>query len=116
MKTLRKIGVGLFALLFFGWIGLVVYAYWPWGNHTPKFRKAGLPRKPAILVSSSAAPGLLGRWMFGTRGQLKTTAATIGAKPVGTLFIGMIAGKRDQSLSDSMRTAARKLTSKLLQN
>ena len=30
----------------------------------PIFRKAGSTKKKALLISSSAAPGLLGRWLF----------------------------------------------------
>jgi len=32
---------------------LAVYGYWPWGKHAPVFRKAKLPKKPAIIISSS---------------------------------------------------------------
>lgn len=53
---------------------LVVYGYWPWGAKAPKFRKALLPRKKAVVVSSSAAPEIMGRWLFSSRRQLKTTA------------------------------------------
>ena len=54
---------------------LVVYGYWPWGEKFPKFRKANVKKKKALLVSSSAAPGIMGRWLFGTTSQLKKTAA-----------------------------------------
>ena len=40
---------------------LSVYGYWPWGKAAPTFRKAKLPKKPTVLISSCAAPGLLGR-------------------------------------------------------
>lgn len=93
---------------------LIVYAYWPWGKATPRFRKTGAKAKRALLVSSSAAPGLLGRWSFATRNQLKTTARTIGAKPVGTLFAGMIATQRDQRIPETLHADARDLVEKLL--
>ena len=70
---------------------LVVYAYWPWKMNSPQYRKAKAPKKKAVLVSSCAAPGLLGRWAYRTRKELKTTAETIGAKPVGTIFTGLVA-------------------------
>jgi multimeric flavodoxin WrbA len=82
---------------------LVVYAYWPWDMNGPQFRKAQVTKKKALLVSSSAAPGILGRWLFGTDRQLKMTAKTIGAEVVGTLFIGMIAKARHSKLPDSVR-------------
>ena len=70
---------------------LIVYAYWPWAMHSPQLRKAGEPRKKAVLITSCAAPAILGRWVYGTRKQLQMTAKTIGAEPVGTLSMGMIA-------------------------
>lgn len=70
---------------------LIVYAYWPWAMNGPQLRKAGEARKKAVLISSCAAPAILGRWAYGTRKQLQMTAKTIGAEPVGTLSIGMIA-------------------------
>jgi multimeric flavodoxin WrbA len=95
---------------------LIVYAYWPWGKATPRFRKTGAKAKRALLVSSSAAPGLLGRWSFATRNQLKTTARTIGAKPVGTLFTGLVATHRDHRISETLHVDARGLVKKLLRD
>lgn len=94
---------------------LVVFAYWPWGAPAPKFRKANLPKKKAMLISSSAAPGLMGRWLFRTVKQLKMTATVIGAKPVGTLFTGLIAGEADAQYPQRMRRKAEVLARKLIQ-
>ena len=69
---------------------LIVYAYWSWDMNAPKFRKEKAVKKKAILISSCAAPGILGRWIYGTHKQLKMTAQTIGAECVGTIFTGMI--------------------------
>ena len=82
---------------------LAVYAYWPWEKNGPEFRKARAPTKKALLVSSSAAPGILGRWFFGTEKQLKMTARTIGARVVGSLFTGMIAREPQPQLPASTR-------------
>jgi multimeric flavodoxin WrbA len=68
---------------------LVVYAYWPWGSHAPKFRKKN-PTKRAILIASCAAPGILGRFSYTTVKQLRMTAKTIGAKPVASVFVGLM--------------------------
>ncbi|MBT8434449.1 MAG: flavodoxin family protein, partial [Gammaproteobacteria bacterium] len=57
---------------------LVAYAFWPWDKAYPQFRKAKAPRKKAMLISSSAAPALMGRWLFGSGKQLKMAAQTIG--------------------------------------
>lgn len=93
---------------------LVVYAYWPWGAHAPEFRKTKLPQKKALLISSCAAPGLMGRWLYGTQKQLKMTAQIIGANPVGTLFTGLIAGEADAQYPERMRRRAEVLAKKLI--
>ncbi len=95
---------------------LVVYAYWPWGTATPKFRKAGMPPKKAVLVSSSAAPGILGRWVFGTHGQLKMTARTIGAATIGTVFPGLVAKQRHVEVAGELKNRAMALANKLVRN
>ena len=92
---------------------LVAYAYWPWGKAAPRLRKAGTTRKKAILVSSSAAPAFLGRWLFSTRRQLKMTAQTVGAAPVGTLFTGQIAGQARAELPLDARRRAQTLARRL---
>lgn len=88
---------------------LIVYAYWPWGAHAPKFRKVGLPQKKAILISSSAAPGILGRFLYNTPKQLRMAAQTIGAKSVGTLFTGLISKEADAGLPERTRRKAEAL-------
>ncbi len=93
---------------------LVVYAYWPWDMNGPQYRKAQAPKKKAILVSSFAAPGILGRWFFGTNKQLKMTAKVIGAEIVGTLFTGMIAKERHPKLPEGMRSKIKALAGKLV--
>ena len=93
---------------------LVVYAYWPWEMNSPQFRKANSARKKAVLLSSSAAPGLVGRWMFGTHKQLKLTARTIGAETVGSLFTGLIAKQPQPQLTEQVQAKARELVVKLL--
>lgn len=92
---------------------LIVYAYWPWGAHTPQFRKSKSAKKKAMLISSCAAPGLIGRLLFGTNKQLKMTARIIGADPVGTLFTGRVAGEQDHQLPQRMRQRAESLARKL---
>jgi multimeric flavodoxin WrbA len=93
---------------------LVVYAYWPWEMNGPQYRKAQVPKKKAILVSSFAAPGILGRWFFGTNKQLKMTAKVIGAEIVGTLYTGMIAKQQYPKLPDGMRSKIKALVGKLV--
>ena len=92
---------------------LVVYGYWPWGMHAPKFRKADLPKKKAILISSCAAPGFIGRWLYGTHKQLTVAAQTVGAKAVGTLFTGLISDEPHVELSDRVQAKIRRLATKI---
>lgn len=82
---------------------LVMYAYWPWGEMAPKYRKDGSCKKKAVLISSSAAPGIMGRLFFDTRKQLKLAAKAIGAEAKGTLFTGMIAKEPGAVLPESAR-------------
>ncbi len=92
---------------------LVTYAYWPWDRPSPAFRKDGVTKKPALLISSSAAPGFLGRWLFSSLKQLKMTARTIGARPVGTLFTGLVSQEKHQRLSPQAVAQARALAQRL---
>ncbi len=92
---------------------LIVYGYWPWGAHAPSFRKAGLPKKKAILVSSCAAPGFFGRWVYGTHKQLNTAAQTIGAKAVGTLFTGLVSNEPHTKLPERVQARIQKLAGKI---
>jgi len=93
---------------------LIAYAYWPWDEPYPQFRKAKASRKKAMLISSSAASALMGRWLFGSSKQLRMAAQTIGAEPVGTLFTGMISTEKHQQLTQKTVAKARAMAAKLL--
>jgi hypothetical protein len=93
---------------------LVVYAFWSWDMNAPQHRKANVPKKKAILVSSCAAPWLLGRWLYGTRKQLKMTAKTIGAETVGTIFTGLIGKESHPKINDRVQRKTRQLAKKLI--
>ncbi len=93
---------------------LAAYAYWSWDMNGPQYRKAEATKKKALLVSSCAAPGILGRWFFGTDKQLKMTAKTIGAEVVGSLLTGMIAKEQHPKLPESVRTKIKALAGKLV--
>ena len=87
---------------------LAPYGYWPWGAKAPKFRRAKFAKKPAVLVSSSAAPSILGRLAYATLRELRTASKTIGAKPVGTLYAGLVSDSADAKPSPrSLRRAER---------
>jgi multimeric flavodoxin WrbA len=93
---------------------LVVYAYWPWEMNGPQMRKASAPRKKAVLISSCAAPGMIGRWLYGTDKQLKMTAKVLGAGIVGTLYTGMIAKQPHPQLPERVRGKVAALAGKLV--
>ncbi len=93
---------------------LVVYAYWPWEMNSPRLRKENMPKKKAVLLSSCAAPGIVGRWFHETHKQLKRTAQITGARPVGTLFTGLIAKDPHPGLPDHVFTKINSLAEKLV--
>ena len=93
---------------------LIVYAYWSWDMNAPSFRKEKTVKKKAILISSCAAPGVLGRWVYGTHKQLKMTAQTIGAECVGTIFTGMISKQPQPKLNGRVQSKINLQAKKLL--
>ncbi len=93
---------------------LVCYAYWPWGKAAPRYRKKEVPPKKAVLVSSCAAPGIIGRLFYTSGKDLKAAAKTIGAKPVGIAFTGLAAGVPGYRLSEREQAKARAMALKLL--
>ena len=92
---------------------LVGSAYWPWGQNAPKSRKTKLDKK-AVLVASSAAPGIFIPLATGAARALRLTAQMLGAKTVGRLWIGLAAHKPHQELSAGIREKARRLGRKLV--
>jgi multimeric flavodoxin WrbA len=84
---------------------LVVYGYWPWGSGIPKFRIKNSGKK-AVLVTSSAAPALLGKLFYRPAlGALKAIAQSFGAKVISRLYFGLIARQPHSTLNqkDLMR-------------
>ncbi len=87
---------------------LIGYAYWPWGKGGPAMRSKERKKK-AVLVTSSAMPAPMGRVFTGALRILKITAQTLGAKPVGTLFIGLSALGEKQALPERVIRKTRAL-------
>ena len=92
---------------------LAVYGYWPWGKAAPVFRRAKMPKKPVVIVSSCAAPGLLGRLTYVTNKNLRIAAKTIGGKVVGSMVTGMASKQPAQGLPRRAKRRARALAPKL---
>lgn len=78
---------------------LIVYAYWPWGARGPVYRKAKSRQKPAVIIASSSAPAWLARPAFSSLRQLRWSAKAIGAKPVASVCLGMVADNPSPSLT-----------------
>ena len=92
---------------------LAVYGYWPWGRAAPVYRKRRLPQKAALLISSCAAPGMAGRLCYSTGRQLRLTARTIGARPVGLLFAGLSADQPNARLPPPLQRKVCRLADRL---
>ncbi len=92
---------------------LSVYGYWPWGAMAPVLRKARGQKKPTVIISSCAAPGLLGKLTYGTNQSLKVAAKTVGGKIVGRMFTGLAAQERGQELPRRARRQAAALAPRL---
>lgn len=93
---------------------LAVYGYWPWGKAAPVFRKSKMQKKPALIISSCAAPGIMGRLSYSTNKSLKVAADTVGAKVVGSIVTGLISQKRTPELPGRTRRKVRKLAPRLV--
>jgi len=87
---------------------LIGFSFWPWEQAAPSARKQSNPRK-AALVASSAMPGVLMLIFTGAAGALKMMAKMLGARTVGTLWIGLVAGEPHHSLSARTLARARKI-------
>ncbi len=91
---------------------LVCMAYWPWGKWSPAMRDTAR-NKPAVLITSAAMPGIMIRLTTGTPKALKTLANMLGAKPIATLCVGLIACQAKPTLSNKVRNKARQAGRKL---
>jgi hypothetical protein len=89
---------------------LVGFAYWPWEQPSPAIRNRELPRR-AVLVSAAAMPGPFIPVATGAPRALKVTAKALGAKTMGTLWIGLAGGGK--GLSGRTRDKARRLGERL---
>ncbi|MEB3267475.1 MAG: flavodoxin family protein [Leptolyngbya sp.] len=89
----------------------VCYGYWPWEAPAPT-QQAQPVTKPAVLVTSSAAPALLGRWATGAMKTLRRLATMLGAKPIRTLWLGMV-NPKDSHLPPRYQRLSRRLGQRL---
>lgn len=85
---------------------LICFGYWPWGQGGPRLRSKRKDKK-AILITSSAMPAFLGSLFTGAMRALRLAAQTMGAKPVATIFAGLIAQQESPVVPDRLIRRAR---------
>lgn len=93
---------------------LAVYGYWPWGRPAPVFRRAKMPKKPVVIISSCAAPGWMGRLTYGTNRNLRIAAKTMGGRVVGSIVAGLVAKESKPGLPNRTRRRTRALAPRLV--
>src|ERR1035437_8009430 len=91
---------------------LAGFVYWPWGQNGPRPRSKRLPRK-AVLVASAGIPGFLIPIATGAPRALRIAAKSFGAKPVGSLWIGLVSQEPHPQFSVRNRERARRMGWKL---
>lgn len=88
-------------------------AYWPWQQWAPKARDSRADKK-AVLIASSAAPGILIPIATGATRALRAAAQMLRAKPIGHMWIGLAGSQPHLELSPRNRERARRLGWKLV--
>jgi len=91
---------------------LLGFTYRPWGQNSPILRSKRQPRK-AVLVASSGMPGFLIPLTTGAVKALRIAAKSLGAKTIGTQWIGLVAHELHPHLSARALNRARHLGWKL---
>lgn len=87
---------------------LIGFGYWPWGQPSPRARQKK-PSRKAVLVATSGMPGFMIPIFTGVGTTLRRAAQLLGAKPVGTMWIGLSAMEPKHPLSARNLTRARRI-------
>lgn len=94
---------------------LIPYAYWPWGKTLAPVLRDKQKNKKAVIVTSSACPAIIGRFLMpGALGTLKKAATFMGAKGIKSLYFGPVAGKENSQLSEKALHKAHEAGEKLV--
>lgn len=83
-------------------------AFWPWEQWSPKVR-CPEPTRKAVLIASSAAPGVFIPIATGAAKALRIAAKMLGARTIGHMWIGLVGGRPHYELSTRNRERARRL-------
>jgi multimeric flavodoxin WrbA len=92
---------------------LTGFGYWPWGQPAPVPRTKCRLRKAALVASCAMPAGFFIPLLTGTSRALRVMAQLLGAKPVGTLWIGLSAHKPHHPLPERTLKRARRIGWKL---
>ncbi len=86
---------------------LICTAYWPWNSHPFPKARSRKKDKYAVLVTSSACPGFIGRWLMpGAIKVQKQAAQCLRAKVSKTLYFGSVADTQEEQLKENGRRRA----------
>lgn len=86
--------------------------YWPWRQWGPKPRTKK-PTRKAVLLASSAAPGMFIPISTGAPKALRVAAMSLGARPVAKLWIGLAAQHERPNVSERVLQRARRIGAEL---
>ncbi len=92
---------------------LVPVGYWPWGKAAPASRAKSILR-PAVLLTSTAMPGIMARYFTRTMKSLKDMARCLRARPVDRVYLGLAAIGEAQRLSPRAQKRLRRAAARLL--
>ena len=85
---------------------LAVYGYWPWDKPAPELRIKESTKK-AVLVTSSACPAFIGRFLKNSAlNVMKKAAGAAGAKEIKMLYFGMVCLRQEQKLNNKQVRSA----------
>jgi putative NADPH-quinone reductase len=96
---------------------LICYSDWPWGQPAPRLRRDSAKEqrhRPALLMTSSAAPALLGRLLGQPLKELRQAAVVLGFEPAGSLWHGRSAQRPRQAIGAGTKRRAGALGRRLV--
>ena len=94
---------------------LIPYTYWPWGKTLAPVLRDKRRDKKAIIITSSACPAIIGRFLMpGALSTLKKAVTYMGARVIKSFYFGSVAGKNDSQLPDKYLLKSHKAGEKLV--